>query len=188
MKRSPFSLILFIVAVLISAFCLWGVINLFGKGSNSDACPLVPGWFSKKDLTGTWIAKDYMLNVTDMITFRDDGKYKQVVLGLPSGSYESDWQDWRIEYGEKGIPYLYLHDLRLCAVSPYVSCDEADHQTTGPWDCCNGNPPKPLPGEEVLAILGPPTYSTPAMSIYDMSITLFRGCENSAWSYRYQAP
>ncbi len=74
-------------------------------------CPPLPETFKESDLIGTWIAS-YNIFTTDMLIIREDGTYKQVFEdNVPETDYhyryDSDWQEWWIEYRESG--YLRLH-------------------------------------------------------------------------------
>jgi len=79
-----------------------------------SGCPPPPKGFSETDLVGSWNALDVVKD--SWIIIRADGRYKQTIQVPRTGfSYESDWKPWRLTYSEKGLPYLHLEGLALCA-------------------------------------------------------------------------
>lgn len=116
--------------------------------------------------------------------------YKQVIhLDRPPYKFMGDWQKWRVNIGNNGIPYLYLYNFRYCAVDSTYSCEWLNDGSIGWSDCCgDGSIEQPLSGETILTIVGPPSYTTPTGTQSDIWLILFRGCENSAWEYKFQEP
>lgn len=192
MKRSkPIFALLLIIGIILLVYCYRILYDSFSNEENlAGICPLVPKWLSKEDIVGIWFAKDYASGTTDTLVFREDGRYKQIInfKGTAWVDFESDWSLWRLEFGSKGIPYLYMKDFRICAANSYYDCNWVNDGSIGWSDCCNDRPTKPILSEGVLTVLGPPMYWTPTASMSDISLTLFRGCESSAWSYKYQGP
>jgi hypothetical protein len=82
------------------------------EATKTYACPALPPTFKEADLIGTWVAS-YSLNDQDILTLREDGTYKQI-YNDPDASqhYESDWQEWWIEYRESGFIRLHLKGMR----------------------------------------------------------------------------
>lgn len=84
------------------------------QNADASACPPLPKDFTESDLVGTWIGK-YFGNI-DRLIIRADGTYKQIYkfnTNEPSG-FESDWQEWRIEYDPHGYIRLHLTGMRRC--------------------------------------------------------------------------
>ncbi len=96
--------------------------------------------FSESDLVGTWDAMDSLNDST--IIIRGDDRYKQTMYVKRTGfKYESDWQPWRITYSEKGLPYLHLEGLLMCAYWDQIDC------STGKTDIEPGGPAKDIYGD-----------------------------------------
>jgi hypothetical protein len=76
------------------------------------SCPPLPPNFKEEDLIGTWTTS-YSLTDKDTLVIKDDGTYKQI-YDDPDASqyYESDWQEWWIEYRESGYIRLHLDGMR----------------------------------------------------------------------------
>jgi hypothetical protein len=78
------------------------------------ACPPLPLTFKETDLIGTWVAS-YRINDQDILTLKEDGTYKQIYDDPKSGRhYESDGQEWWVEYRESGYIRLHLKGMRRC--------------------------------------------------------------------------
>jgi hypothetical protein len=85
----------------------------------SAGCILPPAGFSDRDLLGRWTSPPNPDSRFDILVFREDGLYKQIIhLDSPEYDYESGWLPWRIEYADDGVPYLYLTGMRLYAYLP----------------------------------------------------------------------
>ncbi len=200
MKKTKLVIYIFLVFFLLcSASCIWFSVtyDLFKK--EEIGCDPTPTWVSEKDIIGTWTAHTQDLVITDTLVFRDDGIYKQTIQRKKQGDeekdfyYETDWQPWSLERGDKGITYLYLQNLRRCALDypepiEYKDCDWTGDGRTGWTDYCSGSPRKPFLGEVALTILGTPYYQSPTGTISDIRLVIFRGYEHSAWFYRFQEP
>jgi hypothetical protein len=64
---------------------------------------------------------DSLLDSTLII--REDGQYKQILSVERTGfKYESDWQPWQVSYSDKGLPYLHLKGLLMCAYWRQIDC------------------------------------------------------------------
>lgn len=84
-------------------------------------CTLPPSGFSESDLIGTWSAMESWGNST--IKVGADGRYRQTMYVERTGfMYESDWNPWRITYSDKGLPYLHLEGLLMCAYWSQIDC------------------------------------------------------------------
>lgn len=193
MKYSKLVLTLLMIFGIVLLVCCYKYLynSLDNENNPIGTCPLVPKWFSSKDdIIGTWVANDHTRGTTDTLVFREDGTYKQTIdfKGTAWVDFENDWNSWRLEFGSKGIPYVYMEEYRICGASSHYDCNWVNDGSTAWSDCCDDRPAKPNLGEGVLTVLGPPSYLTPTTSMSDVSLTLFRGCESSAWSYRFQEP
>jgi len=167
-------------------FSLFDSLNQRLKPGN---CIVPTKELSKDDLAGTWHAGSLERN--DTLIIRKDGKYKQKVhIEYLKVDYESDWQQWWIEYSEGGIPYLHLDGMRLCAAEPeIVSCDQPGGQD--PWfDICK-NESMLMNNEGILIVLGEPKQfiqSQNGMQKPDgLVLALPVGFEDS-WVYTQQGP
>jgi hypothetical protein len=109
---------LIISALLIVAFLSGCTPNNEPRGCNSFSNEK----FSESNLIGTW-GGTIESAWDSTITIREDGKYKQTLCIDRTGfKYESDWLPWRVTYSEKGLPYLHLQGLRMCAYWPQIDC------------------------------------------------------------------
>lgn len=97
--------------ILLSATAACGFMgsNWFEK-ENSTCSPL-PSDFEESFLLGTWIAEYF--DDTDTLIINSDHTYKQI-FNSSSLSFESDWQDWYIEYSPQGYGELHLTGMRRC--------------------------------------------------------------------------
>lgn len=155
--------------------------------SQSDGCIPPPQGFSGADLAGTWVAG--LSWRKDTLVIRENGTYKQSIhIGqyteaLPF-DYESDWQSWRLEYDQGGMPYLHLDGMRLCAYSGgYVDCEVVGGGDTpeAKWyDFCKKQWIQ-MPGEGVLIIQGWP--GTGSVTTRDVNLFLLQRGED-VWAYR----
>jgi hypothetical protein len=112
-------LLLALVPLFIAcSICVYG----FYLESKPKGCT-PPSNFSRSDLIGTW---RYEINgVSDTITIRDDGRYKQIIhIQTPAFNFESDWQPWKVDYKNKNIPYLHLEGMRLCVYWEGMDCTQ----------------------------------------------------------------
>lgn len=79
-------------------------------------CQPPPESFQESDLVGTWVAK-YAYG-TDTLILKEDGTYKQTYVNPQTGdNYESDWQEWWLEYRESSIPNLHLKRMKPDGIS-----------------------------------------------------------------------
>ncbi len=78
--------------------------------------------FSESDLIGIW-GGDIEHAWDSLIVIRGDGRYKQIInINRTGFQYESDWRPWRVTYSEKGLPYLHLEGMLMCAYWWQVDC------------------------------------------------------------------
>ena len=123
-----------------------------------NVCPPPPDGFSEADLVGAWTG-GYVTppKQTDTLIIREDGTYKQIIhMDVPAFDYESDWQAWRLEYAENGLPYLHLEGMRLCAYGggEIIGCDQVGGGDNNYWyDFCQDDWVM-MPGEGVLIVVG----------------------------------
>jgi hypothetical protein len=190
-NKNPIVVIFITVGILLCiSLGIWFFVHPGLKTNKMGSCPAVPSWFSKADLVGTWVAQDYApTTAIDTLIIRADGKYKQIIhLNKETPlDYESDWQPWRLEYGKKGLPFIYLQNYRICAANEYYDCYK-EYNLSSP-DCCNDLPHESQPGELALTVVGMPDFVTPSRTpAGDLMLILFQGCELSAWEYRLQQP
>lgn len=123
------------------------VLPLCACGSpESTGCPLPPKGFSQSDLIGTWDAIDAKGRQEDnTIIIRGDGRYKQIMnVSWEGFNYEGDWKPWRVTYSEKGLPYLHLEGLLMCAYWSQMDCRT---EQTGITPIVPGDTKDPFTGE-----------------------------------------
>ncbi len=131
-------------------------------GCNSDksetGCTPPPEDFVEEDLIGTW--RTGIPESNDTIIFREDGTYKQIIHTITRDGvfdYESEWQLWRIEYTEIGIPYIYLEGMRMCVIWGEMSCEIVGGGEGTWYDACRDLDHTTMPpGEGVLMVVGTP--------------------------------
>jgi len=95
---------------------------------------LPPKGFSESDLVGTWGG---MVETAwdSTIIIREDGRYKQIMNIKRTGfKYEGDWKPWRVTYSDKGLPYLHLEGLLMCAYWSDMDCTQKVVPTVGVGD------------------------------------------------------
>jgi hypothetical protein len=174
--------------IFLSGSCIHDGVNSRTNGGNGSLCPMVPDWFSQKDLIGEWVAVDRATGNTDTLTIYSDGTYTQDIEFESSvlDNYYGENYSWSLEIGENHIPYIYLDNYRICAFANETNCDWVDKEGNGWADCCGVKPRKTLPGEMTLTVIGPPNYIDATETRLDLSLVLFRGCESSAWRYKFQ--
>jgi hypothetical protein len=91
--------------------------------------------FAEADLIGTWFNESG--GYTDKLILREDGKYKQIIhIEVGNIDYESDWQDWWIEYAGSDIHYLRLAGLRACAYVRGMDCIPVEEVKAFWYDFC----------------------------------------------------
>ena len=157
--------------------------------SQSNGCISPPEGFSQADLVGTWMAgSSGPGRPKDTLIFREDGTYKQILdieySEAPPFKYESDWQPWRLEYGEDDLPYLHLEGMRLCAYAGgYIDCavvGGGDSPEAQWYDPCQETWVN-MPGEGILIVLGSPEGIIPPPR--GIKLILFQRGED-IWGYR----
>lgn len=126
------------------------------KDTKTYSCPVLPPTFKENDLVGTWVAS-YRLNDRDILTFKQDGTYKQIYDDQGAGQrYESDWQEWWVEHRESGYIRLHLKGMRRCD-GPNSICEREgggiDPQILWAIDYCE-NEVVEMPDEVVLIVTG----------------------------------
>ena len=179
-------LVLSLISLLLIRSCQTTAID---ADDSSGTCATVPQWFAIDDLAGSWKATNFITGDTDLLVLDSNGLYRQTIrLAESNTTYESNWLPWRVEIGQNGVYYLYLQNYRVCAASSYYDCSWVDDGNTLWTDCCGNRPVTPHIGEIVLTILGPVSSRTPSGMLQDISINLFRGCENSPWKYILSNP
>ena len=117
-----------------------------------DAC-LPPSNFTEEDLIGTW--KTGTADINDTLIIKGDGTYKQIIHSeTPAFDYESDWQPWRLEYAESGLPYLHLEGMRLCVYWEQIDCKLPSGNVYEWYDFCQEKWIKMI-DEGILIVVGP---------------------------------
>jgi hypothetical protein len=188
MKRRDFFVAL-LIALLLSA-C---------GSKESSGCPLPPKGFSESDLVGTWHAIDSLKD--SILIIREDGRYKQTMYVKRTGfEYESDWQPWRITYSDKGLPYLHLEGLLMCAYWYGMECTQKVVPTVGVGDTrdpfgdaaywYDGCQKKwvDTPGEGVFKVFGvPPRFDQPPRGIHLVPFTKSTDTSTGPW-YELREP
>ena len=123
--------------------------------SNQEkGCTPPPEDFTEADLAGVWEVGFPEFN--DTLIIRENGTYKQIIHDeFEAFDYESDWQPWRIEYRDNGIPFLYLEGMRMCVTAQMLYCNVVGGGT-GLWidHCRNGRSVGMPAGEGVLMVIG----------------------------------
>lgn len=108
-----------------------------------SGCPVPPKGFSQTDLVGTWSSTK--AGEDSRIIIQGDGLYKQIMRVDRTGfNYEGDWKPWRITYSEKGLPYLHLEGLLMCAYWSAMDCSTGQ---TGLTPLHIGDTKDPFTGE-----------------------------------------
>lgn len=163
------------------------VIFACSSESEQSKCTPVPEKFSEKDLVGTWFAGSVSDPVrNDTLIIRDNGTYKQIIhIGTPLFDYESEWLSWWLEYGENGIAYLHLEEMRLCAYWPSMDCQELGGGDIYWYDFCQEQWLQ-TPNEGIIMVLGIPKRFTQTPRGIDLF--LLRKFSESAWKYELQQP
>lgn len=184
MKRVLF---LFTLTIVLSACSS----NQESSERRADGCILPPEEFSEKDLVGTWVAG--LSWRKDTLIIQEDGIYKQAIhieryTEDSSFDYESDWQPWRLEYSESGLPYLHMEGMRLCAYAGgYIDCEVVgggDSPEAKWYDFCKKEWIQ-MPGEGVLIVMGSPQGFVQPPRGLDL-VLLQRG--EDIWSYGLKEP
>ena len=114
-------------------------------------CPLPPESLQESDLVGTWTAR-YAHGI-DTLILEEDSTYRQIYAGLETGDYyESDWQEWWVEYRESGVFYLHLKGMLKCD-GIGGGCQQADDADW--FDFCERRYVT-MHGEVILLVIGVP--------------------------------
>ena len=154
------------------------------KDSEKNSCPALPSTFKESDLIGTWAAS-YSLHDKDILIIKDGGVYKQIYNSPDAGiHYESNWQEWRIEYRESGYIRLHLKGMRRAGEVDSIFNREGggiDPKLIWAIDYCEGKEVT-MPDEIVLIVTGV-KYDTPRGII--LRQTRLAGAE-SANSFRLE--
>ena len=100
------------------------IILMFVAISLSSCDGEIPkGDLSKTDLYGNWVYESEHANIT--ILFRKD-VYRVRILWKDGTKYESDWEEWRLEYSDPNNTY----EIRFSNFAPYLYCNwEEDSRT-----------------------------------------------------------
>jgi hypothetical protein len=151
---------------------------------NMDACPPLPLTFKETDLIGTWVAS-YSVSDRDILILKDDGAYQQIYDHPGSGRrYESDWQEWWVEYRESGYIRLHLKGMRRCD-GPSSICEREgggiDPQLLWAIDYCEDEVVD-MPDKVVLVVTGTKEDTLRGIVLRQ---TRLAG-SNWAWSFRLQ--
>lgn len=141
------TMILSVVTLTILPCLVWCMICQMSliealRGKSVGKCQPPPESFQESDLVGTWVAK------YDTLILKEDGTYKQIYDNPQTGDhYESDWQEWWVEYRESGIPYLHLKGMKP---------DGIGESPDSSWrDFCEDRTVE-VHGEMILLVIGAP--------------------------------
>ena len=126
------------------------------EATRFNVCPVLPSTFKENDLIGIWIVQ-YSLNDQDMLILNEDGTYKQIYNDPEANQrYESDWQEWWIEYRDSGYVRLHLKGMHRAGETEAVFNREGgglDSELFTAIDYCENNVIK-MPDEIVLIVTG----------------------------------
>jgi len=80
--------------------------------TKKSVCPVLPETFKESDLIGTWTA-NYSSRDKDVLIINKNGTYKQIYESPAADLYyESEWQEWWIEYRDSGYIRIHLKGMR----------------------------------------------------------------------------
>jgi len=174
---------LLLAGILIVLGCCVAILNYpLGPDEKylTPYCEPLPSTFSVKDLVGTWVAKYSGGDLVDKHQISTNGTYKQTFFIQGEIDFESDWQEWGIEYHEDGYALLHLQGMRRC---------------DGTLDQCN-DPGGGLPeGDIVVNICDgtPMSYTDEVILFVTGSSSTPRGIKliharaaGSEWTYSFQ--
>lgn len=149
-------------------------------------CSPPPPGFAKETVIGTWVA-GFPPDQVDKLVFREDGQYMQTVHVPAHGiDYESDWQEWWVEFPEQGNPYIHLEGMSLCGWAPdQASCEIAGSGTASWYDACMDTTFRMPPSEVILIVTGFPDRFEGSQRA--VRLLLPAGHERS-WSYMFIEP
>ena len=133
-KTLPLSLFALVITTMC---CLCDLPGISASETQEEACLPPPENFSEQDIIGSWTS--FNSSYTDTITFREDGKYKQIVhIETPNIDFEGEWNDWWIEFSDAGRPRIYLKEWHSCGLSIYNDPDCSKTGLESNWhDFCD---------------------------------------------------
>ena len=100
--------------MMLFALSLACVLNAPQVNKAKIGCATLPDDFSESDLVGTWTAEYSGGDSIDKLQIRSDGTYKQLFSSTGELNFESDWQEWNLEYNQNGYALLHLKGMRRC--------------------------------------------------------------------------
>ncbi len=155
MKRTHLFALLSMLGLLTLSCYSLGIIPTPTSPYAPYDCPPLPETFTEADLIGTWVAEYHDSSTTDMLILRQDGKYKQIFDSYIH--FESDWQNWWIEYRPSGFLRLHLEGMRRCDSIESLCEKEDGGLLENMWavDECENEMIR-MPGEIVLIVTGVP--------------------------------
>ena len=110
--------------VITTMCCLCNLPGIPASETQEHGCLPPPENFTEQDIIGTWTSHTTYYSNTDTIKFREDGKYKQIIhIETPKIDFESEWNDYWIEFSETGRPRIYLREWHSCGMSTYNNQD-----------------------------------------------------------------
>jgi hypothetical protein len=152
--------------------------------ANAYSCPALPANFKETDLIGTWTVS-YSLNDKDILILKEGGIFKQIYDDPDANQrYESNWQEWWIEYRESGYLRLHLKGMRRAGEIESIFNREnggIDPELFTAIDYCE-NDVIEMPDEIVLVVTGS-REDTPRGIV--LRQTRLAGTEWT-WSFRFQ--
>jgi hypothetical protein len=183
-KRRQLSLLILLMFLAIVSYAC----NRSTDSTKKDSCAPLPDWFSETSLNGTWVAKSASQHISDTIMINLNGSYTQIIQTEYTSTIYNEGK-WHFEYRENKTGYLHMEGLRICGANPENSCEWTNDGKTLWADACEGQwiEPRPAKGEIILVVLG---YAFPfennENASHPFSLTLFRGFENSPWTYYFE--
>lgn len=159
MRKEIKTLFIFISSIASICIIAGGILSIksyvFPQSDQTQGCSPAPIAISEKNLIGTWMAG--VPDHSDTLIIKSDGTYKQIVsIIFANGQtieYESDWQDWYLEFSNNSITYIHLKNYAFCGVNDEISCNV---RNGGGHDFCEDEHIT-MDGEGILLVLATPS-------------------------------
>jgi hypothetical protein len=138
-------------------------------------CSPVPDAFQESDLVGTWQAWYFPRAVTDTLTLREDGAYRQVYEDdLANYYYTSPWNRWYVEHRSTGTLYLHLEGMRYCLGTDEICRRDGGGGGTHPYhDPCESITIRNMGNEVILVVQGSEGFRYPGIESVPQGILLW---------------
>lgn len=182
LNRSVITISIFF-SVVIGLLCCFVILNYpltSDEEPRAATCKPLPKSFSEADLVGKWIAEYSGGDSIDELQIRSDGTYKQLFSSKGDLNFESGWQEWSIEYSQKGYALLHLKGMRRCdgtmsqCNNPGGGLPEGDLVV----NICDSLPMH-YTGEVILFVIGSPSDPSGIRLIHARAA-------GSEWNYSFQ--